>query len=143
MSLVKDAIKSLVEKGKITHDFEIHGMKFSMEVLTSEEQLLADSLVDPDYFNKKFKADNVNTFRDTMDKHRLISQMALAIRTVDGKSPVDKDAPLSEQFKQRVEFKDEIIELDVVTLDQLVSEYNTLVLKHREFLRGVNENVKK
>lgn len=143
MSLVKSAIESLVMKGKITHDFELQGIQFSMQILSTEEQLIADSLVDPDYLGKKYKTKNLNTFRDTMDKHRLISQMALAIRTVNGESPVDASLSLEEQFKQRIEFKEEISGLDVVMLDRLIAEYNELISKQRQFLAKAEENIKK
>lgn len=143
MSLVKSAIESLVQKGKITHDFEVQGVSFSMQILSTEEQLIADSMVDPEYLSKKYKTKNLNTFRDTMDKHRVISQMALAIRNVNGESPIDTSLSLEEQFKQRAEFKEEISNLDVVTLDRLIFEYNQLIAKQREFMNEVKENAKK
>lgn len=143
MSLVKEAIASMIQKGKIQHEFEMSGTRFVMEILTTEEQLLADSLVNPEQIKEKYGADNLNTFRDTIDKYRTISQIAFAIKKVNGRSPVDSKLTLVEQFAQRVEFKEELAELDVVMLDQLIIEYRRLIDKQRSFLEKVEDNAKK
>lgn len=143
MSLVKDAIQSMIQKGKIQHDFEMNGTKITMEVLTTEEQLLADSLVDPEKIKDKYGADQLNTFRDTIEKYRTIAQIAFSIKKVNGKSPVDTKATLSDQFVQRIEFRDELNELDVVMLDLMIGEYRRLIDKQRSFLEKVEENAKK
>lgn len=141
MSLVAAAIKSLIEKGDVFHETTIHGIKFEMGVLSSEEQILADGLVDMDKIREKYKAETsfVTTFRDTVEKFRTIALVAFAVKKVNGQSPVDAGASLQEQYKQRVEFRDELLGLPTPVQDKLTREYNQLLLKQAEFLDKAGE----
>lgn len=143
MSLLKEAIQSLINKGKITHEFTLQGMKFEMRVLTTEELLLSEGMVDPDKLKEKYKAESVNTFRDTIDKFRVASKLSFAISKIDGKSPVDEKALLPDQFKQRLEFRDEILSMTTSMVDHLTLESNKCADKQREFLSNVEENTGK
>jgi hypothetical protein len=144
MSLLKDAIQSLVAKGKIIHEFSLQGMKFEMRVLTAEELLLSEGMVDPDKLKEKYQAaESTNTFRDTVDKFRLASNLSFAIAKIDGKSPVDEKALLPDQFKQRLEFRDEILSMTTSMVDHLTMESNKCVEKQRAFLINIEENAGK
>jgi hypothetical protein len=143
MSLLKEAIQSLIQNGKITHTFPFRGMEFEMRVLTAEEQLLSDGMVDPEKLVEKYKAESVNTFRDTVEKFRSASRLSFAICKINGKSPVDEKSILPDQFKQRLEFRDELLEMTTSMFDHLMLEFNKCLDKQREFLTGVEENAGK
>lgn len=141
MSLVKDIVGSLIEKGDIIHETTIHGIKFEMRLLSNEEQILADGLVDMQHIRDKYKAEAsfTTTFRDTVEKFRAVALVAFSIKSVNGKSPVDKSLSLEEQYKQRVEFRDELLGLPTPIQDKLASEYNQLLTKQTEFLNKAEE----
>jgi hypothetical protein len=144
MSLLKEAIQSLIKRGKIIHEFSLQGMKFEMRVLTTEELLLSEGMVDPEKLKEKYSAtESVNVFRDTVEKFRVASNLSFAISKIDGKSPVDETALLSEQFKQRIEFRDEILGMTTSMVDHLTLESNKCVDKQRKFLIGLDENLEK
>jgi hypothetical protein len=144
MSLVKDMIQQLVNEGKVSNSFTVRGIRFEMENLTTEEQLLADGLVDISKIAEKYQADkDISVLPDMIQKYRTIAQVTFAIKKVNGQSPVDEQAAPSEQFKQRLEFKDELIQLGTAMLDELIDNYRSLVAKQKDFLDDVEENVKK
>lgn len=143
MSLLKEAIQSLVIKGKITHEFEFQGMKFEMSPLTSEENLVSESMVDPDALKAKYKADTITTFRDTIEKHRAASLLSFVITKIDGKSPVDLNESLENQFKTRLEFRNELLTMNVVMFDHLMAEVNKCMDSGKKFYEKIEENVGK
>lgn len=144
MSLVKDAIESLAKEGKITHEFTLRGIKFEMELLTTEELFLADALVNFKELKEKFGADDrFQVLGDSIGKQRSLSQMAYAVRKVNGKSPVDETLPVEKQFEQRMEFREELSTLEGKMYDQIVGEYNKLIEKRNAMFEDLDENVKK
>lgn len=143
MSLVKDAIRSIVEKGIIEHEFTIQDTKFVIRSLTTEEQFLADGMVDSNRLREKYKTDKLITLNDTIQKHRTISMVALATKLVNGHSPVDENESLENQFKQRLELRDELMSLGSGYMDQIITEYNKLKQKEAKFYQNVEENVEK
>lgn len=144
MSLVKKAIQSLVQTGKIVHEFNIGDVKFVMEPLDSEEQILADGLVDIDHLKEKYNTEKrVSTYPDMIGKYRSISQVAFAIRKVNGEDTIDKSLSAKEQFKQFLEFRDDLGKLSTSMIDQLVSEYRKLNKKQIEFFDDFEDNVGK
>lgn len=144
MSLVKSALQSLVTKGKIDHEFTIHGVKFEMELLSTEEIFLADALVDVKSIKEKFGADDrFQIMNDTIIKQRTLSRMAYAVKKVNGQSPVDETLPVADQFKQRMEFREELAELEVTIYDEIVASYNKLVEKRDALYEDLDETAKK
>jgi hypothetical protein len=144
MSLVKAALEGLVIKGKIDHEFTIHGTKFEMELLSTEEIFLADALVDFKSLKEKYGADErFQIMGDGIVKQRSLSQMTFAIKKVNGQSPVDETLPVEEQFKQRMEFRDELASLEVTIYDQIVDSYNKLVKKRDALFEDLDETAKK
>jgi len=143
MSLVKDVIESVARKGEITHEFTVKGLQFVIRSLATEEQILADGMVDTGKIRKKYGAENLMTLSDTIQKYRTIAMVALATKTINGKSPVDEEASLEEQYKQRQEFVDELMSLGSAFMDNVIREYNKLGVKEREFFSDVDENIKK
>jgi hypothetical protein len=145
MSLVKSALKSLAEKGIIEHEVTIEGVRFEFRALTSEEQLIADSMVNSNSLKKKYGAgDELNTFGDTISKYRNLALLCFAIKSIDGQVAVDGSIELEKQFKQRIEFRDELSELSPTFIDELFRrgylEHNK---KQREFFDNVKDNVGK
>lgn len=144
MSLLKEAIKSLAEKGVIEHYKTINGMRFDFRALTSEEQLIADSMVNTNSLKKKYKAeDELTTYPDTISKYRNLSILCYAIKSVDGQVPVDENASLEDQFKKRIEFKNELATLSPAIIDELFKEYLTHNKKQRDFFNDLEENTGK
>lgn len=144
MSLVKSALQGLVTKGKISHEFTIHGAKFEMELLSTEEIFLADALVDVKSIKEKFGADErFQIMNDTIVKQRTLSRMAYAVKKVNGQSPVDETLPVVDQFKQRMEFREELSELEVTVYDEIVASYNKLVEKRDALYEDLDETAKK
>lgn len=143
MSLVKDVIESVAREGLITHEFPIKNLKFKLKALSSEEQFLADGMVDTNKIKKKYGAENLVTLNDQIQKHRSISMIALATVSVNGKCPVDEKATLEEQFKQRLEFKDELMTLNSGMIDAIIMEFNNLVKKERDFYKDIESNLEK
>lgn len=144
MSLVKDAIKSLAAKGKVDSEFTILGTKFVMEALTMEEQLITDGFVDIDVMKKKYDTeDRISTYPDMIGKCRSMAMVTFAIKKVNNISPVDETLSAAEQFKQRVELRDELMELGPAVIDQLIQKYNALAMKQKEFFADLEGNVGK
>lgn len=144
MSLVKSALEGLVIKGKISHEFTIHGTKFEMELLSAEEIFLADALIDVKSVKEKFGADErFQIMNDTIVKQRTLSQMTYAIKKVNGQSPVDETLPVTEQFVQRMEFREEIAALEVTIYDEIVASYKKLVEKRDALFEDLDETAKK
>jgi hypothetical protein len=143
MSLVADAIKSVAEKGQITHECTIQGLKFVLRSLKTEENIIADGMVDTDKVSEKYGAKNLITLNDTLNKYRTIAMISLATETVNGKPPVDSKVSLEDQFKQREEFRDELMGSGAAFVDALIREYNFLLVKEREFYVNINENLEK
>lgn len=144
MSLVKSALQSLAEKGKVTHSFTIKDTKFEMESLTTEEQILSDGLVDIDTLKKKYDTkQRISTYPDMIAKYRSLAQIAFAIKKINNEPPVDTEKTYSEQFIARLEFRDELSQLDPVMLDEIIKEYKKLGSKQRDFYDNFEENVGK
>ena len=144
MSLVKDILKGLAEKGKVEHEFTLNGIKFVMEPLTTEEQILTDGLVSTESLKEKYgTGKEFGTYNDTIIKLRTVSQLTFAIKSVNGKPPVDESQSLTEQFKQRIEFRDELNELGPHVIDELGKEYRAMLKKNRELFENLEENVEK
>jgi hypothetical protein len=138
MSLVKDIIQSLAEKGKIVHKFIFQEIEVEMEILTTEEQMLADGMVDFAKLQLKYKAE-LQSFRDGIDKFRSLSLLSFAIKKMGGQVTIDKGLALEEQQKQRIEFRDELAGLGITAVDFFLKEYNKLIQKHNEFLEKKDE----
>lgn len=143
MSLVKDVIESVAREGEMTHEFTIKGLKFVIHNLSTEEQILADGMVDTAKIRNKYGAKNLMTLADTIQKYRTVAMVALATKTLNGKSPVDENTSLEDQYKQRTEFIDELMSLGGAFMDAIIKEYNQLGVKEREFYKDVEENLKK
>lgn len=143
MSLVKEAILSVAREGEITHEFTIKGLKFVIKALSTEEQILADGMVDTSRIRSKYGAENLMTLSDTIQKYRTIAMIALATKTLNGTSPVDENASLEEQYKQRREFIDELMSLGSGFMDAIIKEYTQLGIKERNFYKDLEENIKK
>ena len=143
MSLLKDIISTVAQEGEILHDFTVAKMKFVLKGLNAEEQILADSMIDPDYLNKKYGREDLKTYTDTMGKYRSICLVALAVKTIDGQSPVDESKSLKEQFEQRVELRNELMSLDGFLINAIVEEYNKLRDKQEDFFAKLKENLEK
>lgn len=144
MSLVKEALESLAQKGKLEHDCTILGIKFVLEPLSTEEQILADGIVDVESLKKKYGAtEDFNTYADTVGKYRTLAQLMFAVKKVNGASPVDLNASLQEQFKQRLEFRDELSNLSTTIIDELTINYRKLLNKQKDFFDNLEENVGK
>jgi hypothetical protein len=143
MSLVRDAIMSVAKEGEITHEFTVKGLKIVLRALKTEEQLLADGMVDSQSLKGKYGAGEIMTLSDTITKYRSIGRVALAVKTVNGQSPVDTNAALSKQFEQRKEFRDELMEMGSGAVDIMIREYNKLADKEQEFYKDIDENLGK
>lgn len=147
MSLVKDildsAIDSVVKTGEIEHKFEVKGLTFVLRGLTAEEEILADGMVDTSKIKEKYGAQNLMTLQDTIHKHRTLARVALSTRTVNGKPPVDKEANLEDQFKQREEFKSELMGLNSAMLDLIIREFGKLNEKQIKFFENVEKSLEK
>lgn len=143
MSLVKDLIQSVAKEGEITHEFSIKGLKFVLRALSTEEQFLADGMVNTTRLREKYGAKNLMTLNDTIQKHRTIAMVALATKTINGKSPVDSAESKEKQFEQREELRDELMELDSRMMDEIIREYNQLTRKQVDFYTNFEENVEK
>jgi hypothetical protein len=141
MSLVKDAILSVARKGEITHEFSIKDLKFVLRTLKTEESFLADGMVDTAKLREKYGATNLLTLNDTIQKYRTIAMVALATKTINGQSPIDMKADLETQYKQRLELRDELMELDSAMVDEIIREYNKLNLKGIKFYENVEANL--
>ena len=143
MSLVKEAIQALAQQGELTHEFTLAGKKFVMRPLDSEEQILADGMVDTNLVKKKYGADKLMTLSDTIQKYRTIAMIALATKSIDGKPAVDSEANLEEQYKQRCELRDELMKLPSGLMDEIIREYTQMSIKERKFYRNIEENMEK
>lgn len=143
MSLVKDVIESVARNGEVTHEFSVKGLKFVIGSLSTEEQILADGMVDTAKIRKKYGAENLMTLSDTIQKYRTIAMVALATKTLNGKCPVDENAKLEEQYKQRTEFIDELMSLGSGFMDAVIKEYSQLSIKEREFYKDIEANLEK
>lgn len=143
MSLVKEAIQALAQTGELTHDFTLAGKKFVMRPLNSEEQILADGMVDTNHVKKKYGAEKLMTLTDTIQKYRTVAMIALATKSIDGKPPVDTGVNLEEQYKQRCELRDELMSLPSGLMDEIIREYNQMSIKERKFYQGLEENMEK
>lgn len=144
MSLVASAIRGLAEKGRLTKESTVKDVKFELEILTTEEQLLADGMVDTDALKKKYGAGDVySTYPDTISKMRTLAILTFAIKKVNGAPVVDEEKTIVEQFKQRLEFKDELAELGTVIVDKLYKDYRSLTDQQRELFADIEENVEK
>lgn len=143
MSLVKDAILSVARKGEITHEFTVAGLTFVLRSLKTEEQFIADGMVDSNRLKDKYGASNLLTLNDTIHKHRTIAMVSLATQTVNGKSPVDSEADLKTQYKQREELRNELMELNSSIIDEIIREFQTLTVKQNKFYENVEENMEK
>ena len=143
MSLVKDAIESIAREGEITHEFSVKGLDFVLRSLSTEEQLLADGMVNTSRIREKYGAKNLMTLSDTIQKYRTVAMIALSTKTLNGKEPVDSKATLQEQYKQRTEFQDELMSLGSVFMDEIIREFNQLAIKERDFIKKLEENVEK
>lgn len=141
MSLVKDAILSVARNGEITHEFSIKDLKFVLRTLKTEESFLADGMVDTAKLREKYGATNLLTLNDTIQKYRTIAMVALATKTINGQSPIDTKADLESQYKQRLELRDELMELDSAMVDEIIREYNKLNLKGIKFYENIDSNL--
>jgi hypothetical protein len=142
MSLVRDAILSIAKEGEITHEFSVKGLKFVLRSLKTEEQLLSDGMIDTQSLKGKYGAD-ILTLADTIAKYRSIGKVALSVKTVNGQSPVDTKNSLAKQFEQRLELRDELMEMGSAAVDQMIREYNKLADKEAEFYQNIDENLGK
>lgn len=142
MSLVRDAIFSVAREGELTHDFTIKGLKFVIRTLKTEEQFLSDGMIDTQTLKNKYNAD-ILTLNDTIAKYRSLGKVALSIKTINGQSPVDTNESLPIQFKQRLELRDELMELGSAAVDQMIKEYNKLLNKEQEFFGNLEDNLGK
>lgn len=140
---MKDAILSVAREGEITHEFTVKGLKFVLKSLSTEEQILADGMIDTTRLKEKYGAKQLATLNDTVYKYRTIAMIALGTKTINGQSPVTKEADLAEQFKQRSELRDELMELQSSVVDQLIKEYNVLIKKENEFGSDLENNMEK
>ena len=143
MSLVKEAIEALAQKGELEHEFNLAGKKFVMRPLNSEEQILADGMVDTNNVKKKYGAEKLVTLNDTIQKYRTVAMIALATKSIDGKPPVDTEVNLEEQYKQRCELRDELMKLPSGLMDEIIREYNQMSIKERKFYKDIDENLEK
>lgn len=145
MSLLKETIQSLAKKGKIEKEVTLHGMKIILGTLSTEEQILSESIVSHKSLREKYNADQDSfmTLQDTLLKHRSVSILCFAIKSIDEKQPVDTSKNLEEQFKERLEFRDELLELDANTIDFLLKEYNVLMDENKKVYEDLNENLGK
>jgi hypothetical protein len=143
MSLVREAILSVARNGEITHEFTVKELKFVLRTLSTEEQFIADGMVDTARLREKYGADNLITLNDTIQKHRTIAMVAMATKTVNGKSPVDTESTLQEQYKQRTELRNELMELDSHLIDHIIREYTKLTSKQNDFYKNLDENMEK
>lgn len=141
MSLVRDAILSVARSGEITHDFKIKELEFVLRGLKTEEAFLADGMVDTAKLREKYGATNLLTLNDTIQKYRTIAMVSLATKTINGQAPIDKTLPLEQQYKQRLELRDELMELDSAMIDEIIREYNKLNLKQVKFYERLDENL--
>lgn len=144
MSLVKDLlVKSLAEEGELLHDFTIKNLTFVLKEIETEEQILADGLVDLGQIREKHDAKNHITLDDMIRKMRAISQITFAIKTINGKPPVDPDADLKEQYKARLELRDELLGMGTAFVDRIILEFNDFAAKQREFYKNHKDNLEK
>lgn len=143
MSLIRETILAVAREGEITHKFTLKGMKFVLRSLTTEEQILSDGMVDSQKLKKKYGAEDLLTLSDTIAKYRTIGKIALSIKTVNGQSPVDTNESLEVQFKQRLELRDELMELGSGAVDEMIREFNKLAIKESEFFENIEDNVEK
>jgi len=142
MSLVSGLLAGVAKDGQIRHEFTVNELKFVLRGLSSEEQLVADSMVNTKRLRDKY-GDGLSILNDTVGKMRTMGMVALATETINDQSPVDSDKPLKDQFKQRLELQEELMGLDVSMMDRITLEYNKLVTKQRDFFKDIDENIKK
>jgi hypothetical protein len=131
----------VAREGEITHKFTIRDLNFVLKGLNTEEAFLADSMVDTALLKEKYGATNLITLNDTIQKYRTIAMVVLATKTINGQSPIDYSLPLEQQFKQRMELRDELMALDSAMIDQIIREYNQLNLKQVKFYEKIDENL--
>lgn len=145
MSLLKSTLEKLATKGTISKDVPINGSTFRLEVLSTEEQILADSIIRSQSLKDKFGAaeGDFTTLQDTLAKYRTLSILCLAIRSIDNVAPVDTTADVAEQFKQRMEFRDELGTLNTAIVDKLMAEYWAISDEQKKFFDDVIENAGK
>lgn len=144
MSLLKEAIRSLVNTGQIEHEETIQGTTFVFRNLQMEEQLLVDSTANLNSIKEKFGAKDISTYPDTLVKLRNLSILSFSIKEVNGVPPVDLSLPKADQYKQRQEFREELSELSPVFIDELLQKgYNKVFNKTKEFYSDIKENAGK
>ncbi|MGE7305915.1 hypothetical protein ACQKJG_19000 [Priestia megaterium] len=143
MSLLAGTLKGLAKDGEILHDFTLADKKWVYKGLTSEEQATALSMVDPDYLKTKYNSDKLIPYNDVMNQLRTTALITMALKSIDGQSPVDTEKTGEEQFKQRRELYSELLALDSGMIEELRKEYNKLIKKQNDFWKDLAENVEK
>lgn len=143
MSLVGDMIKDVAHKGDIQHEFSVGGLDFVLVPLNTERHIIAEGMISSKKISEKYKAENLLTLNDTVQKYRTLAKVALATKTVNGKTPVDEASGNGDKYKQWEEFRDELMSLSTGMIDRIITEYNKLEQKDRKFYAELEDNVEK
>ena len=117
-------------------------LAFVLKGLSTEDQLVADSMINRTYFFDKY-GDDLLILPDTVNKIRTMGLVALSVETLNGQTPVDDSKTFKEQFKQRLELQEELMTLNGSAIDRIIAEYNKLVKKQQSFYQDLEDNVKK
>lgn len=144
MTVIKDILKGLVKKGKVTHEVEVQGSKFELRTISTEEQFLVESSANVSNLRDKYEAKGeITSYMDTLSKMRNVSLLAFVIHSIDGAEVVDESLSPQEKFKQRLEFRDQLAELPPIFIDELLKGYKELTDKNNELYKDLKENLGK
>lgn len=141
---IKNIIKELSETGRITQEVTVQGVVFTLKGLSTEEQLLSESISSLDSFKDKYKASgDISSYADTISKVRNLSLLTFLIRSIDGIPVVDETLSLPKQFKERLDFRDDLSSLAPAMVDALLIGYDKLVEKNKTLYSDVRDNLGK
>lgn len=141
---IKDIIKGLAAKGKLTEEVTIQGSVFVLRTISTEEQFLVETIASMADIKKKFNAEaEINTYMDTIAKMRNVSLLAFVIESIDGVPTVDVEASPPEKFQQHVAFKSELTTLAPAMIDALIKGHNKLTEKNQELYKDIKGNLGK
>lgn len=144
MTAIKDILKGLVKKGKVTHEVTVQGSTFELRTISTEEQFLVETMTSVSNLKDKYEAaGEISSYVDTLTKMRNLSLLTLSIHSIDGVEVVNDEATPGEKFKLRLEFRDELSELPSEFIDELLKGYRELSKKNAELYRDFKENVGK
>lgn len=145
MGIMSSVIQQLAQQGKFSHEVTIGDTKFMLGVLSHDETVLADALIDMEELYKDLAGEenDLKYYSSAIDHVRTVTRLSLIIRLVNGIEPILVDAKTEERIKSIKDFRDDLMKLDPSITDRLNIEYNKLVEERQKFFSDSMEHIKK